>query len=239
MTNSKIVQILIVDDDRDIRSIVSAGVESLGFEALEAKDGETACKIWANDQPALVILDLMMPGMTGKQVCQWIKSQENGKTVPILILTAITQLDDKVDLLDSGADDYLTKPFELRELQARVSALLRVGQLNTALRIKNQELEAAQHTIIDQERQLLALQLGGTAAHQLGQPLTALKLNCHLLEMLPKEDEKFQKAFAAVKADLQRMVELVEKLRNVDAKKTETYHGKEKILDLGGRKGPL
>lgn len=226
------ITVLVVDDDADTRSIVSVGIESLGYTARQAADGEQALQAWTESIPSAVVLDLMMPGMSGQEVCRWIRSQEDGQVVPVLILTAISQLEDKVNLLSSGADDYLTKPFEMRELQARIKALLRVGQLNRSLRDKNRELELAQKKIVEQERKLLAMQLGGTAAHQLGQPLTAIKLNLHLLELLPKEDEKFQKGLAALKSDAQKMAELVEKLRSVDPKNTEEYYGKTSILDL-------
>ncbi len=230
--NKAVTTILVVDDDQDTRTIVGAGVESLGYQAILASGGEDAIAKWKESIPSAVILDLMMPGISGREVCKWIKSQVEGMIVPVLILTARTQLEDKVDLLDSGAEDYLTKPFEMRELQARINALLRVGNLNRALRDKNREIEQAQQTIVENERKLLALQLGGGAAHQLGQPLTAMKLNLHLLETLPKEDPRFSKSLLALKADTQKMAELIEQLRSVDPEKTEGYHGKTSILDL-------
>jgi signal transduction histidine kinase len=89
-----------------------------------------------------------------------------------------------------------------------------------------------QEKLVQHERQVVVSQLAGTAAHQLGQPLSAIMLNCHLLERLPSTDERFQKALQAVKADAKRMAELIERLRGVDAKKTEAYHGEARILNL-------
>jgi len=224
--------ILIADDDPDALDLVGLGVADLGFLPLEARDGNEAWAKFKECPPDLAVLDLMMPGLSGNEVCQRIKASQKGKHVPVLILTARDGLQDKVTALEGGADDYLTKPFHVPELQARIKALLRVRDLNLSLWEKNQELTAAQEKLIQQERQLLVMQLAGTAAHQLGQPLSAILLNCHLLEKLPVSDARFRQTLAAIQQDARRMAELIEKLRTVDARQKKDYYQKTQILDL-------
>ena len=240
MSNAKAsISILVADDDENARNLVSMGVHALGFESIEAADGEEAIASFQKNKPDMAILDLMMPGLSGREVCQKIKGTEEGSHVPVLILTARDGVRDKVLALEGGADDYLTKPFHLEELQARVKALLRVRELNLKLWEKNQELLAVQQQLLQQERQLVVMQLAGTAAHQLGQPLSAILLNCHLLEKLPADDDRYKKALGAVKQDAQRMVELIEKLKRVDPEKRTDYYGATQILDIkeSGKQG--
>jgi len=225
-------RILLADDDPDIRSILSGILSVLGFDIIEAKDGLEAKELFDREQPDLVILDIMMPGLNGNQVCRHIKSSEIGRFVPVIMLTARDGVQDKVGSFEIGADDYVTKPFNYQELQARIKALFRIRDLNVELHRKNSELQAAQEKIVLQERQLLVGQLAGTAAHQLGQPLSAILLNCHLLSSVKADDPKFNQALAAIKSDVKRMSELIDNLRSVDAAKTEDYFGKTDILEL-------
>jgi len=226
--------ILVADDDDDARAIVAIGISALGYRVVEARDGIEAVEAFIEQRPAMAVLDMNMPGLTGSEVCKRIKGAEGGALVPVLMLTANETVQDKVSAFEGGVDDYLTKPFHLEELQARTKALLRVRDLNVRLAEKNAELVTMQEKLVQQERQTVVSQLAGTAAHQLGQPLSAIMLNCHLLERLPATDERYQKALQAVKADAKRMAEMIERLRAVDAKKIEQYHGEERILNFDG-----
>ncbi len=114
--------ILVVDDEDAIAEAVRARLESEGFRVVTAADGPEAIEAHAEHHPDLVVLDLMLPGMDGLEVCQQI--QKEGWT-PVLMLTARTEEADKVAGFAVGADDYLTKPFSLRELTVRVKAILR------------------------------------------------------------------------------------------------------------------
>lgn len=228
----KSARILIADDDPDARAIVRLGVEALGLSYVEAEDGNKAWQLFQEHTPDLAILDRMMPGLSGTDVCRKIKGDSHGLHVPVILLTACDGLQDKVDAFSDGVDDYLTKPFHLEELQARLKALLRVRELTLKLQEKNEQLIMVQDQLIKHERQLLVGQLAGTAAHQLGQPLSAIMLNCHLIEKLPATDERYQKALQAIKQDAKRMAELIEQLKSADASKTESYHGKTAILDI-------
>ncbi|MBI5668689.1 MAG: response regulator transcription factor [Chloroflexi bacterium] len=114
--------ILLVDDEQHIIDLAKLYLEQDGFRTASATDGVTALQRILNERPALVVLDLMLPGLDGFEVCKRVRAQSD---VPIIMLTARTDDIDKIVGLELGADDYLTKPFNPRELVARVKAILR------------------------------------------------------------------------------------------------------------------
>jgi two-component system, OmpR family, response regulator MprA len=145
-THNAHVKILVVDDERAVRESLRRALELEGYEIELAEDGRRALERLAGengDEPDAVILDVLMPGVDGLEVCRTLRSQ--GSRLPILMLTARTQIEDRVEGLDAGADDYLTKPFALEELLARVRALLRRsgddGAEGEALRFADLELD--------------------------------------------------------------------------------------------------
>lgn len=201
--------VLVVDDDPDIRSIVASLVTLDGNTAVEAIDGKDAIDKLTHTLPDLVILDLMMPGATGEDVCTFLRRREGGSLVPVIMLTARDSLHDKVAGLTLGADDYLTKPFHYEELQARMRAQLRIRDL--------------QQQLLRSERKHAISQLAGTAAHQLGQPLSAIILNCRLLELLPPDDERYKQALSALTSDAKRMADIVKALSLAEDAETQEY----------------
>jgi two-component system alkaline phosphatase synthesis response regulator PhoP len=118
-------KILIVDDEADLVKLVAHHLQKEGFEPLCVSNGSEALKAAAKQSVSLVILDIMMPGEDGLQVCRKLRAKEETTSLPILFLTAKDEESDKVIGLELGADDYVTKPFSPRELMARVKALLR------------------------------------------------------------------------------------------------------------------
>jgi DNA-binding response OmpR family regulator len=114
--------ILVVDDEPRYVRAIQFNLEASGYEVLVARDGRTAIELAASEEPDLIILDIRMPGLDGYEICRQIR-QFSG--VPIIMLTALAQGDDKVKGLDIGADDYVTKPFSAEEMLARVRAVLR------------------------------------------------------------------------------------------------------------------
>lgn len=118
-------KILLVEDEQDIRELVRYNLEAEGFSVVEASDGEIALKLAVSERPALVVLDLMLPGIPGLEVCRLLRTKEATLHVPVLMLTARASEVDKVLGLEMGADDYVTKPFSPRELIARIKAVMR------------------------------------------------------------------------------------------------------------------
>lgn len=114
--------VLVVDDEPVVRDVVARYLERDGFETLEASDGEEARRILESEQPALVVLDVMLPGIDGLELCRWIRETSD---TPVILLTALGEEADRIAGLQLGADDYVTKPFSPRELAVRVANVLR------------------------------------------------------------------------------------------------------------------
>ncbi|MDC0948991.1 response regulator transcription factor [Gammaproteobacteria bacterium] len=143
MTDSREARILLVEDHHDIAELVYDHLEDAGYTMDFAPDGKSALNLLADDEFDLLILDLMLPDIDGLEVCRRIREQMK-QTLPILMLTARDTLEDKVEGLDRGADDYLVKPFAVVELEARIRALLRRGRSQSAsekLRVGDLELD--------------------------------------------------------------------------------------------------
>jgi len=118
-------KILIVEDEKDIIKMLEYNLRKEGYETLSARDGETAVKTAAGEAPGLILLDLMLPGIDGLEVCRALKADRRTAAIPVIMLTAKSQESDKVVGLELGADDYVTKPFSPKELVARIRAVLR------------------------------------------------------------------------------------------------------------------
>ena len=140
-------KIMIVDDDPNIRELVCALLKNGGFETCEAKDGRNALQRMMEDNPDLAIVDLMMPNMDGYELCR--KLRQYYENLPVLMLTAKTELPSKVKGFESGADDYLTKPFEGDELLLRVRALLRRYKIEASqiIQIGNVVIDKNSYTV--------------------------------------------------------------------------------------------
>ena len=117
--------ILVVEDDLDIRELISFNLANEGHQVFEANDGEVGIDKARNNNPDLILLDLMLPGIQGLDVCRIIKSDQETKEIPIIMVTALGQEEDIVKGLETGADDYITKPFSIKVLIARVNAVLK------------------------------------------------------------------------------------------------------------------
>ena len=118
-------KILVVEDEPDIRKLVQYNLTQERFSVLEAEDGEQALKLLQREKPNLVILDLMLPGLSGMELCKLLRQRSDTAKLPILMLTAKAGEADRIVGLEMGADDYLAKPFSPREMVARVRAILR------------------------------------------------------------------------------------------------------------------
>ena len=139
-------KILVVDDDPAISEMLTIVLEAEGFEAVPVTDGGAAVGAFRDQDPDLVLLDLMLPGMSGVDICKEIRKESN---VPIVMLTAKTDTVDVVLGLESGADDYITKPFKPRELIARIRARLRQNseEPSEILEIGDLQVDVPQHIV--------------------------------------------------------------------------------------------
>ncbi|HSH45516.1 MAG TPA: diguanylate cyclase [Longimicrobiales bacterium] len=134
-------RILVVDDNPDNLEIISARLKFRGYDVCVADRGDKAIKLVTSDHPDLILLDIMMPDMDGYEVARRIRDRDDLPYIPIIVVTARDSTEDKVTGLDAGADDYLTKPINFPELEARVRSMLRIKRLQDQLEETNRELE--------------------------------------------------------------------------------------------------
>ncbi len=118
-------RILVIDDDPAISDLVSINLEMAGYDVSQAADGVKGQALAVQLQPDLIMLDLMLPNVDGFTICQRLRRDDRTSDIPVLMLTALGQIQDKINGFNAGADDYLTKPFDVEEMLARVRALLR------------------------------------------------------------------------------------------------------------------
>ncbi len=168
--------VLLVDDEEAIRTGLAAALERASFNVLQAKDGAEALEVIAQQAPDVIVLDILMPEMDGREVCRRLRQAENW--TPIIMLTQIDATGEKISSLEEGADDYLNKPFDSYELIARIKALLRrqdvAGrpvQLARTLVSGRLRLEReTQRTWLDDEQIALSNKAFGVLAHLMSRP---------------------------------------------------------------------
>jgi phosphate regulon transcriptional regulator PhoB len=143
-------KVLVVDDEKDILDLVRHHLEKEGFRCLQASDGGAALRLARETRPDLLILDLMLPGLDGLEVCRRLRREAHTAGLPIIMLTAKAEEVDRVVGLEVGADDYIVKPFSPRELVARVKAILRRTQEPAAprtIRVGDLEINEGGHQV--------------------------------------------------------------------------------------------
>jgi signal transduction histidine kinase len=153
-------KILIVDDAVDTVELLKKRFRSEGYDTAEAYDGEEALEKVEEYIPDLIVLDVMMPKLDGYQVCQRLKTNENTKYIPVLMLTAKGEVENKVRGLEIGADDYLSKPFDYKELSARVKSLLTI--------------KAARDKLVEEERSEALEKMMDEVVHEIRNPLASI-----------------------------------------------------------------
>lgn len=150
MSNAKV---LIIEDEEHISELVKYNLESAGYQVAAAYDGEEGLKLVSEFKPDLVILDLMLPKLDGISVCNKLRNQKETEEISIIMLTAKSSETDKIIGLEIGADDYITKPFSVRELQARIKTVLRrtkaapAVQETGVIRVDSLEIDLDKHEV--------------------------------------------------------------------------------------------
>jgi phosphate regulon transcriptional regulator PhoB len=151
-------KILVAEDEVDVLNLVAMNLKSAGFNVLKAEDGPAALEVARTAFPALIVLDLMLPGMSGIDVCKVLKSESATKLIPIIMLTAKAEEVDRIVGLELGADDYITKPFSPRELVLRVKSVIRrtdsSGPIDHTLKIGDIQLDRARFEVLVKGKQL-------------------------------------------------------------------------------------
>jgi len=175
-------KILAVDDDITVQIILQELLESEGHEVLLADDGEVALRKTQELQPDLIICDWMMPKLDGLELCRRIKADPQLATIFLILLTIREQVADRVQGLDSGADDFLSKPIEPSELQARVRSGLRLCQLNKQLSQALHNLKQTQSQLVQSEKMSSLGRMVAGIAHEINNPVTFIHGNLSYIE---------------------------------------------------------
>lgn len=150
-------KILVVDDEENIQELIKFNLEKSGFNVIYTGNGIDAVKLIKEQFPQLVLLDLMLPGMDGLDVCKEIRKDSSMSTIPIIMITAKVEEIDKIIGLELGADDYITKPFSVRELVARIKAILRRSKMQlveNTFNIGNLSMDFVKHEVIKSENKI-------------------------------------------------------------------------------------
>lgn len=192
--------ILVIDDNPVNREVIRTRLELNQYQVVEAADGIDGFEKMEHTLPDLVILDLMMPRMSGYEFCRKLREKHSLNEVPVIMLTAKTEMGDKIYGLHLGANDYVAKPFNKEELIARVGVLLQIRQMTRELKKWNEELEQrvdertrelakTQEQLVQAEKLATIGTLAGGVAHEINNPLTAVLTNAQILKMGAKEDD--------------------------------------------------
>ncbi|KAA3617730.1 MAG: hybrid sensor histidine kinase/response regulator [Calditrichaeota bacterium] len=167
-------KILIVEDKQDNIDLISYFLKPQNYEISVAMDGESAIEKIANDPPDIILLDIMLPKMNGFEVCERIKKNPETRFIPVIMITALKELKDKIHSLEVGADDFITKPFENVELLTRVKSLLRLKKYHDELEQKNKELLR-----MDQFKD----ELSHLIVHDMKNPIFVIQGNLQMMSM--------------------------------------------------------
>ena len=212
-------RILVVEDESDSRFLFERLLSKNGYNVRTAENGEVALKIIDDFNPKVILADWTMPRLNGIELCDTIKQNEEWKLIYFILLTGRTSLKDRVEGLDTGADDYLVKPIDNQELLARIRAGLRIYNLQNEL--KNIEHDKA------------VVELATTIGHKINNPLASLKMSIDTLkEELGKANESTTEDIYIIEESLKRIQEFVKALQNLKSAETTNYALDNKMLKI-------
>ncbi len=215
-------KILVVDDQPDNVFILKDRLENENFSVITAYDGPTGLKKADEEQPDLILLDVMMPGMSGFETCQRLIDSEKTKNIPIILVTALTSSEDIREGLQAGAFDYIKKPFNRIELVARINSALRFSESKKLL-LEIEKIKTYSATIV-------------TTNHKIKQPLTLINLSTAALrrELNKEEISKpaIEKRIAFIETATREIIEVLEKLTSIKKPKFTEYLENLKMIDL-------
>ncbi|MBI5015127.1 MAG: response regulator [Deltaproteobacteria bacterium] len=213
------VRTLIIDDDPSIVRFLEIYLENQGFTIASALTGEEGLVLARQLQPDLILLDQMMPGLDGIEVLRRLKDEAETQRIPVVILTARSDVGEKVKGLDLGVDDYITKPFDIRELKARLLSVV-------ARRREHDENTEA-------ERLKTLKEVVASVSHEVNNPLAAILMCAEALERRRESDPYVRDKSRVIQDNVLRIRDILQRLERVKVIASKPYVAKERILDLG------
>lgn len=214
------MKILIAEDDLTSRTMLQAVLTKWGYEVITTADGNEAwTALQQENAPRLLILDWMMPGMDGPALCRKLRGQERTDAMYIILLTSKSERQDIIAGLETGANDYITKPYANDELRARVNVGKRMLELQTKLKEK--------------EKLQGVLEMAGAVCHEINQPLQAVNGYAELLLMNLSENDPNFRMLRNIKDGIERIGQLTRKIMGISIYRTKGYmNNKSKIVDI-------
>jgi DNA-binding response OmpR family regulator len=213
------MRVLIAEDDRVSRRLLERKLASWGYEVISCDNGAEAWqRLHSDDAPSLAILNWMMPGMDGVEVCREIRKQKMAKYLYIILLTARDQKRDIIAGIDAGADDYVTKPFNPHELKVRIRAGRRILDMQSEL--------------MQREKLRGVLEMAGATCHEFNQPMQVISGYCELLLKQVQPDSQIHRQVSNILDAVGCMIEVTRKLQSITKYETREYIAGSRIIDI-------
>lgn len=215
MTAGKKYKILIVEDNQENIDLLYYFLNPQGYDLTSVMDGQEAIKSVESEKPDLILLDIMLPKLDGFAVCERLKKDNETKSIPIIMLTALKDLKDKIKSLEVGADDFISKPFENVELLARVKSLLRMKEFHDEIEKKNLELEKKNQSLMQMDS--FKEDLINLIVHDMKNPLFVIQGNLQMMSMGmdDKALEYIKKYTSRIERSSQQLLRMVVNLLDI------------------------
>lgn len=228
-------KVLIVDDNKENIDLIAYFLKPQNYQIFTALDGFEALEIVERDEPDIILLDIMLPKMDGFQVCERIKKDRKTQFIPIIMITALKELKDKIRSLEVGADDFISKPFENVELLTRVKSLLRIKKYHDEIQQKNNELEEKNKTLLRLDK--FKEELNHLIVHDMKNPLFVIQGNLQMMSMAVEQTssptiKKYLDRIDRSTQNLLRMVLNLIDITKIEDGKMELNHELVNINDL-------
>jgi len=232
MTSDKKYKILIVEDNQENMDLLVYFLRPQGYEIIGVGDGLSALEKVEEEHPDIVLLDIMLPKMDGYEVCTRLKKDPETKFIPIIMLTALKELKDKVRALEVGADDFLSKPFENIEMLARVKSLLRLKEYHDELQSKNLELAQKNESLMGMDR--FKEDLTNLIIHDMKNPLFVIQGNLQMMSMSMENvpPEILKKYTQRIERSSQQLLRMVVNLLDISRIEDGTINLKHDHADI-------
>ena len=229
-------KILIVDDNPDNVEVIKYKLQrsnQFQLEIREAYSGKEAIALASQEPLDIVLLDVMMPNISGFDVCKRIKEIKKEEFLPIILVTAREDIDSKLKGFEAGADDYIAKPFDLQELEARIKSMLHIKELQDKLRDAYTRLSETSEKLVEAERLAAIGAVVASVNHEINNPLCAIVLNAQLLRMdIEKNSGKTGERLDNIEANVARIQRITQRIQELKDSDTTEYVSGEQMLNL-------
>jgi len=225
-------KVLIVEDNQENTDLLVFFLKPKGYQITTATDGIQALEAVKKERPDIILLDIMLPKMNGFEVCEKLKSDKFTKSIPVLMITALKELKDKIKALEVGADDFISKPFENIELLARVKSLLRLKEYHDQLEDTNAELEEKNSTLMRMDK--FKEELINLIVHDMKNPLFVIQGNLQMMSMNIDQSptETLKKYTKRIERSSQQLLRMVVNLLDISRFEEGNIVLKQDIVDF-------